>query len=92
MNKRIAALVFALVLLTVFATSFAFINANTIVRVWPLTSNHSMTLVIAVSLAAGAGVGGLLVSLFQHRGAMPSVSKVIVATNATPISGKRVRK
>jgi hypothetical protein len=71
MNKRVVALVLALILLTVFATSFAFINANTVVRVWPLMSNHSMTLVIAVSLAVGAGVGGLLVSLFHNRGVGP---------------------
>lgn len=81
MNKQIAALVLTLILLTAFATSFAFINANTVVRVWPLPSNHSMTLVIGVSLAAGAGVGALLVSLFHHRGAMPSASSANVANS-----------
>jgi hypothetical protein len=70
MNKKLVAPLLALVLLTVFATSFALINSSTIVRVWPLTNNHSMTLVIAVSFAAGCGAGALIVSLVHHNHSM----------------------
>jgi len=92
MNRRIAALIFALILLTVFATSFAFINSTTVVRVWPLTSNHSMTLVITVSLAGGAALGALLMSLLHHRGEMPFVSKSITAVTPPAVSSRHARK
>lgn len=66
MNTRIAMLILALILLTVFATAFAMINYTNTVKVWPLMSYQPLTLVIGVSFVLGAGVGALLVSLLNH--------------------------
>ena len=67
MNRQSALLTIALVLLAIFATTFALINYSNSVKVWPLMTYQPLTLVIGVAFALGAGVGGLLISLFHHK-------------------------
>ncbi len=74
MNTRLVVLVFVLIVLSVFTTAFAMINYANSVMVWPLMSFHPLTLVIAVSFVLGAAVGGLVVSLFQHKRVQMSYS------------------
>lgn len=58
-----------LVLLTMFATAFAFMNYNR-VQVWPLRGMYPLTMVILVSGGlglAGGALGTFLLSYFRTR-------------------------
>ena len=84
MNKRMAALTTALVLLAVFATAFGMINYENTVRVWPLKSSQPLTFVIGVSFLLGAGTVGLLALLLNHKRALASASP---AMKTIPMTG-----
>jgi hypothetical protein len=82
MKARINLRAVLLIVLAVFAATFAYVNYVNKIQVWPLGGFYPLTFVIAIAFGLGLGVGVLghsLLGLFRSRprsleGVPPTIS------------------
>jgi hypothetical protein len=90
MKSKISVRTVVLVILAIFATSFAF-NNRLRVQVWPFGGAYPITVVIGISFALGVGVGAVgqsILGLFRTRSAAPLDPVPVVSTRGNEHPGR----